>query len=326
MQPTVRWTGLSIAAWALASGVASAEPPPGSEPPGAEAPPYLPAGDALDPPTAGGPDAPATAAPATPQRPEESPPPARLARAAAPAYPQALAARPLLLPSTGIEGGVSLIVDRLTLSSGEADDTWSTFTLEPRARFGFDGFELEAALGIYLFQDEADSIVFTDPERLQSMALALRQRRSADQTFALELSTFNLASDFATVRPTVGYQRKDHLGPAAAVVSGVAVGLERSARGEGVEAGLSFLLEGRLRVEAQVTSSIAAEAHTLLRYRNERDGQDTFFGTTLGSRYGVGVVAAVSPTFDVFASADVLSGTEVGEKLFIVGASSRRVP
>ncbi len=243
-------------------------------------------------------------------------------------YPAALVARPLLLPSGGVEGGVRLLAYRIE-SGGQA---YTFASLEPRVRYGLGRVELEGAVGLFLFQDvPGDGGSPTDPDRLQSVFVAGRYGLTPDRSVGVELTAGGLTGDFKTYLPALVLEDKAHLAPLTAIESTVALGYGRAQFDSGpMSSSSSWLsLELRGRLEAQVTSRLALEGRARLGYTRPLGDDDTpfFGGATLGFDVGVGALAALTPSVDVVAAIDIVqAGSNLSSKAFTVGVLARRVP
>lgn len=317
----VRASGLSLATW-LVVGVAHAQP---VAPPGTEPAPDLPDGDALDAvPAPPAPDA------ARPQPPDEAPPKPVPNVPPAPTYPSAHVARPLLLPLNGLEGYGQISAYRTTIGENfglESDATLTTYALTPGVRAGLNGVEVEASLDIFLARTADDAFEGTpDPDRLQAFFIAARLRRSADTSAGVSLVAYNITTDYSAIEPTLTLGRKVHLSPVSAFIGGLGFGLQQQSVGEGSSV-KALLLEWNGRLQAQVAPTVAVEGRVSMRYLEELGESDVGFDrSSIAFRVGAGVVAAISPTFDLFASVDLVDSGELDSKIFTIGAVGRRVP
>jgi hypothetical protein len=241
-------------------------------------------------------------------------------------YPVEAAARPLLLPTGGMEGGVRLLIDRSDFNG----ESWTGGALEPRARYGFGAFEAEAAFALHLFQDVPDGIGVLEPERLRSVYLAGRYGWSPDATVGLALTVSEPSGDFSRYSPEVVVARKLHLSPGAAVELGAGAGMQFSSFDTGLETttARSLLLEGQSRALAQVSRTVAAHATGRLQYvRVVSEAMEGFPQPAyLVFDVELGLVAALTPDIDVVAAIDIRATGDYQGKSMTLGLVIRRLP
>jgi hypothetical protein len=232
-------------------------------------------------------------------------------------YPHEQTARPLVLPSGGLEGTAS-ITDQHVGIAGEAIDTWSNVL---GARLGGRGVELEAALEIFL--DQAGTIAGLAPpapDRLAGGSLAARLELSRDATFGLELRYLNPGANGAFV-----LKRKLHPSRRAAIVMSARVGGDTS----GSEQNFSlFQIAGELRVQAQVRRRLMIEAGGTLGY-NKVIGNDveimSVVQSTLVHTAGVRMVIGLSCAIDLGFAVEILQSSSIDSQLFTISLIGRRI-
>jgi len=195
-------------------------------------------------------------------------------------YPRGLVDRPLILPSGTAEG-------TLALGIGLADGGIWTTRIGPSARYAIGSFELEGGAQVVL--DDRHSTVFA----------AAQFASNPDMTVGLELVVDGPASDTRATTPRLVLGRKQLLTETVAVESNFAGGVSRSA---GVTA---YVASGEMRVQMQVAPLYAVQARAALNVRY-LEGE----GTTLGHNYGVGVLASVISTIDLFPSVDLFAADD----------------
>jgi hypothetical protein len=236
-------------------------------------------------------------------------------------YPKHLTARPLLLPVGAIEGGAELHWIRI----GASPDSTSTVTAEPRVRYSAPGVELEARVGIALYQTDPDLPgVTVEIERLAWIAGMARARLDDDTAIGADFIANTPSADYSSQLGRLFAVTKRHLSPRSAVELEGFVGATRASQPMG-DSETTGTGGGELRVMAQVNDVVGvigrgALALQKLRYGSE--GTDEYF---VNGTYGVRAVAAVSPNIDLVAGIDVLN-TQYSVVEMTVGIVARSVP
>lgn len=247
-------------------------------------------------------------------------------------YPQELAARPLLLPAGGLEGTVQLVTSREEWPSGELGGaTMIDFVnLEPRARYALARLELEAGVGVLVFEDLSESQPFFQPERLQSVSLAARYGLTPDASVGVQLTAITPAGDYTSYQPALTVERKLHLSARAAIDVGARAGASWSSFSSGTtsSSSTSLLVAGQAGPEAQLSSRFALRAIGRLGYARVVDAPTGTSPAVLSFDVELGALVAITRDLDVIAGVDFQTSGDgdYDVKLFTVGLAGRRVP
>jgi len=321
-----------VCVWA---GPALAQPdPPPPQPPPDPLPPTEPAPVGPDPtpppepePTPAPPPAPTP--PPTPVAPPPQPVPM------AEGYPLALAARPLLLPASGLEVGGVMLVGLQDFDIDGEEETLETVYLHPGLRYGFGGAEVEVALDLLVHQAEIEGTSLGTDDLLARLYAAGRFAVSPDVALGGEVAISQPTADLKLYSPRAIVANKQRFGGRGAVELSAQAGLDYQPSVE--EMGFEFpsstrmVVGGQLRVQAQVTPIIAVEARGLIRYFNTFDDDSgdpgaPSFGEFFAQEYGLRVVGAVSADLDLIGGLDVLQTGDANYKIVSFGVAYRRVP
>ncbi|HEY5934363.1 MAG TPA: hypothetical protein VIU61_07010 [Kofleriaceae bacterium] len=319
---------VAIVVGACAAGTAFAQP----DPPSPQPPPDPPTDPAPVEPEPAPPPEPAPApapapAPVPPPQPVAPPQPVE-------GYPLALAARPLFLPASGFEVGGLVLLGLQDFESESGEDTFETVFLRPGFRYGFSGAELELGMDVLVHQGEIEGVTLTNDDPVARLYAAGRFEVSPDVALGGELTVSGPTSDFKVYSPRAIVANKQRFGGRGAVELSAGAGLDHrpavESEGFEVESSSAMVVGGQLRVQAQITPIIAAEARAQIRYfkslEDETEGNPFVLGEYFAQDYGLRVVGAVSPDLDLIGGLDILSTGEANYKIVSFGVAYRRVP
>lgn len=192
-------------------------------------------------------------------------------------YPRSLVDRPLILPSGLLEGTLAFGVRR-------ADGgTWTT-RIGPSLRYAAGPFEIEGGASFLLDDLYSDALV------------GAHFGPNPDMTVGVQFAVENIGIDVMTLTPRLVLRRKQLLTETFAVESTFALGLSRS------ETLTAYVTHGEVRVQQQVAPLYAVQARLALSARYQE-----IEGTSLRHNYGLGVLASLTPTIDIFPSIDLLA-------------------
>lgn len=239
------------------------------------------------------------------------------------AYPRALIARPLVLPSGMLEARADVILDHY--KSGDFDVTERA--VAPGVRAALGGTELAAAVRLFLGQSDRSDPPLAEPPRVETLDLAVRLRILSDAYLGLELTSIWPGQPYSAYEPTVTFFYKAHPESKAAPVVGGRAGLTLVDDQEGPtpETRSYLFLEGVGRAQTQLAPSVGLEGELRLHYQR-RTGYEPEPGESIANltvAVGARAVAALTPQLDVVASADLQSQ---GTRLFVVGLAARSRP
>jgi hypothetical protein len=244
-------------------------------------------------------------------------------------YPRALAARPLGLPESAVEGSALLgLVD-----VGRADHASSNlFTIDPRARYSFGFAELELGSSLLLHDDTPADVTNFDSHALRSMSFAGRYLPTREVSIGAELSYVGpqSAQQTAGVRLVVAHKR--HFGRGALEFA-FAAGVDRDtfdldAQDIHHEQGF-YVASDQLRAQVQATPLLAFEAlfkGTYYSYKtppssdvvNRPDG----FYPEVGAR----MVASITADLDLLVGFDIVfSPDDTQLATFTLGIAARQL-
>ncbi|MBA3461598.1 MAG: hypothetical protein H0T46_16670 [Deltaproteobacteria bacterium] len=240
-------------------------------------------------------------------------------------YPVELVARPLILPDGAVEGGANLVWQRVS----PGNESFSFVTAVPHVRFAAPGVELMGQASIGLYQTEQGSPGMTvEIERLQSIGAGLRHGISPDAAIGAVFEIRLPATDFKSYNGRAVAAMKRHLGARSAFeLSGFAGASRTTTAIPGLGSYEQDQLLGgcELRLQAQLSPIVAAEARTSVTLRKLLDQPPEADTTFVAQDHGVRLVAAVNRDVDLTAGFDVVE-SQFRVVLFTVGVVARRLP